>query len=792
MPPEAADPLVPVVDEAVLPARLRRPLDLVRLIAALLAATAVMLVAFFATGTTAGLEEDLSEATNRLPDIVVLLLNIVGGIGLLTLPVAAAVDLLARGRGRQLLEALVALFAAVAVLMVGSIIVGEFGSNQVRVALAGSLSDSATAFLPLYGGLLAFVTVASLMARDRWNVVASVVVAALFVVSLLSGGTSVAGIAISALIGWAVGLATRYALGTPTTRPRGASVAQVLVDFALPVTQLVATGETVVGRHYRADLADGSGLDVVVLDRDLEGAGFARALWRGLRLRPVLGGPTFNMRHALETRSLLSYACLAAAVPSPRLIAASEIGPDAALLAYERLDASPLADQPEQITDADLDRVFEVLATLQRHHLAHRSLSPRTVLRATDGQIVVTEVGDGAIASGDLLARIDIADMMCTLAALVGPERTVAAGVRVLGAEHLGRALPVLQPVALGHEVRNLVKKDKNLLVGLRDALVELRPEGPIEQIQIERVKPRTLITIILGTVAGYLLLSQLAEVDLVGLFRDANWAWLAVGVVFALATYPGSAWAIKGFVPERIRLLPTVAAQVAADFATLVTPPTLGTVAINLRFLQRNGVHPALATASLGVGQIAAFIVHIMFLLVFGVAAGTNADFAISPPDGAILFLVALLAAVVAIALLPPVRTRLWGRLAPTLRQVWPRMVTIMQQPLKLVEGVGGAALVNIGYIGTLAACVYALGGDANIAGIGFVYLTGAVIGQAAPTPGGLGAVEAAMAAGLTAIGLDSGLAVSAVLIYRVITFWLPTVPGWFCLNWLTRKGLL
>ena len=71
-------------------------------------------------------------------------------------------------------------------------------------------------------------------------------------------------------------------------------------------------------------------------------------------------------------------------------------------------------------------------------------------------------------------------------------------------------------------------------------------------------------------------------------------------------------------------------------------------------------------------------------------------------------------------------------------------------------------------------------------------MYLAGATIGQAAPTPGGLGAVEAALAAGLTAAGLDGGLAVSAVLLFRLVTFWLPTIPGYLSFNWLTKKGAL
>jgi uncharacterized protein (TIRG00374 family) len=110
----------------------------------------------------------------------------------------------------------------------------------------------------------------------------------------------------------------------------------------------------------------------------------------------------------------------------------------------------------------------------------------------------------------------------------------------------------------------------------------------------------------------------------------------------------------------------------------------------------------------------------------------------------------------------------------------------------MKLVEGIGGIVLLNLAYIVVLIACVRAFDGDLNVAAIAFVYLAGATIGQAAPTPGGLGAVEAALAAGLTAAGLPGGIAVSAVLLFRLITFWIPTIPGYAAFNWLTKKGYL
>jgi uncharacterized protein (TIRG00374 family) len=59
-------------------------------------------------------------------------------------------------------------------------------------------------------------------------------------------------------------------------------------------------------------------------------------------------------------------------------------------------------------------------------------------------------------------------------------------------------------------------------------------------------------------------------------------------------------------------------------------------------------------------------------------------------------------------------------------------------------------------------------------------------------PTPGGVGAVELALSAGLAAAGLPTAAAASAVLIFRLLTFWLPVPLGWFALSYLQRHDAL
>jgi undecaprenyl-diphosphatase len=99
---------------------------------------------------------------------------------------------------------------------------------------------------------------------------------------------------------------------------------------------------------------------------------------------------------------------------------------------------------------------------------------------------------------------------------------------------------------------------------------------------------------------------------------------------------------------------------------------------------------------------------------------------------------------------------------------------------------------LVTLAYIGALAAAVAAMHGNLTIAEVGAVYLGASIIAAAAPTPGGLGAREAAVVAGLTTVGLESGAAVAAVLAYRLVTYWLPILPGWLSFQMLERRGLI
>lgn len=782
-----------VIEGDVIPRRIRRPADLTRFAVAIILSALVFAGAYFASSTASGIDRDLTVVSSNIPQPLVFIANLATVFGVLILPVAAVIDLAIRKRGRQLLESIGVLMFTLGIVWVLALWIQHSENAQLLTAMTGR--PTVTNVLPLnatLAAMVAFITVARLLDRTRWAVASTLLVLAIVLANMVTGGITVAALLVSVLIGWTLGLLTRYALGTPTTRPNGIEVASALEKSGFPLTVLRASHETAGGRRYSATTRSGERMEVLVLDRDLEGSGLVRGMWRSLRVQDGFGSVGFTMRSRLEHAALQSFAAQAAGAPVPRLEVVAAVGPDAAALAYARIEGMTFSELGPRLQQRDLEGAFRALRALHEAGISHRALHADHLLRDPNGGVWLLDPEEGSVAAGDVAERLDIAELLCTLAMLTDPDLALAAGRRVLGEKRVAMALPVLQPVAMSAVTRKAIKRRKDILVKLRESLEEIAPDGPAEEVRVERLRWRTVFTVIAGVVASYILLIQLGQVNLVQLITQANW-WWGVGAVFlTILTYIGAAFSVEGFVPEKLHFWRTFQAQWAAAFATLVSPPTLGSFGVNLRYLQKSGLHPALAAASIGVSQVMAFVMHILLVLGVGVIAGSQREVELAPPAWAIIVGIVFIAILILLFILPITRHWAQKRIRPILSQVGPRLLTLAQTPAKLARGIAGFILLNMGYCFALYACVQAFGGGAGWAAVAIVYLVGATVGQVAPTPGGLGAVEAALTAGLAGVGVSGDIALSAVLLFRIFTFWLPTVPGWFCFNDMLKKGYL
>jgi uncharacterized membrane protein YbhN (UPF0104 family) len=542
------------------------------------------------------------------------------------------------------------------------------------------------------------------------------------------------------------------------------------------------------GRVYAVTDSTGTRRDVVVLDGDRQVLGTLASAWAALRLRGLERRAVVNLRWAVERASLMTYAARAVDVRTPALVGVAE-AEDSVVIAHEHLgDARRLADlAPAEITDALLADLWSQLRRAHAAGLAHRDLADDVVL-VHAGQVWLVGWSNGEITSPELSRRVDIAQLLALLAMRVGVERAVGSAATVLDRGLLGAIAPLLQPVALPSETRALTRQRKAVLADLRAALVELiPPAADVEPVQLTRFSGRTVVTTTIAVVAVWLLLTSLNAEQLNESLQRANPWWAAFAFVVGMLPYIGAAMSLRAFSPVPLRLWQTTVVQVASSIVALVAPAGVGPAALNLRYLNRKKVDTPLAVASVALMQVSQFVTTVALLLV--VAALTGSGSALRVPDAAVFVVMGLILAAVGVALaVPHVRQWAWAKAGPTIRQVWPRVLWVVGQPGRLMQGIVGNLIMTCGYIAAFAATLAAFGQEVPLTELAIIYLGGMALGSAVPTPGGLGTVELALSGGLAAAGVPPAVAASVAVLFRVLTFWGRVPLGMLAMRRLQR----
>lgn len=782
------EPQVEIADDR--PRRVRRSLDLVRLAGLLLVIVLAGGIGTVANDTAHSANDDLSRLFNEIPHLLVRGLSLLGTLGALALPIALGIREIVRGHPRRLIEGLATGLLAIVVVQ----IIGRAISADSSSALHASLTQLAhgATLRPLDAYLAALFALALVLgvAGDGWRaafwVVATVYIASAFIASQ----ASLLALLASPTIGAAVGLAVRYVAGTVNERPDMARVLAELrprgFDF-VRIERVRGTGDS--HRDYLATTRTGEHLNVLVFDRDLIASGAVYGIYRRLRLRAVVAtSPALSLERTTERRASLAMTAAAADVRIPRFVAGEAVGPDTIVLVYERIAGSELKDP----TDAQLADLWSNVVRLHYVGMTHRGLAAGRILLDDDGRVVLPVPTDGALFATELRVALDRAQVLITTAQLAGAARAVAVARTVLTDEELAATMPLLQPIALSRATRAAIRKDSELLESVASAIQGQTHQRPPEPVKVERIRPRVVLSIVAVIVAGYLLVGQLGSVDLVTVFDAARWRWVPLVIMASAATYFAAALSLIGFVREKLSFLRTTLVQLAASFVGFVAPPSVGGLAINVRYLRVAKVSATGAATSVGVSQAVNAVVHALLLILLAAATGVSSRHSLPIPGWAFVVLGA--AAVLALLILAVPGPRHWilARAVPAFREAVPRLLSLLSSPTKLTEALSGTLLLNVFYVAALWFAVQAFGGGVGLAGVAVVYLAGAAVASVAPTPGGLGAVEVALSTGLAAASMPTAAAVSAVLLFRIGTFWLPVPAGWVALHFLQRRGAL
>jgi len=803
---EVADTRGPVrdipVEEPPLPRRTRPPLDIFRLVLTALGIAGVLGLAIIAEQTLSGLAEDLQELGDRIPDELEAILSFAAEFVGLILPPLLVVQLMLRGRLRTTAEVLIAgVLAAVAAAafsfwlrdggpeLFGNAFVPAVQSDYAAPAAPVEVVGPVPAYPAL---LVAIITVAAWIDLKRARQAALFAISASLAVGLLVGTATVAGTVLALGVGHLVGLGVRLVSGRPSTAPDGRDIAALMLAEGYDVRR-VRADQVDQHRRYVVETA-AQPLGVTVLDRENEGAGMlGRAIARIRTREEVLPHEALTMRAVLDQTTLLSLAVGRAGARTPRLRHALKIGADAVAIVFEHVPGRPLAEVPPgEISDAMLHDLWRQIDKLRLNQVAHRRLSGRTILVGDDGRLWLLNPSGGEIAASELALRVDLAHGLVAVGIVVGAERAVATAMDVLGAEQVAHAVPLMQPLAMARTTRTRLRSRRGLLSELRDRVVARADVEPDETIRIERLRPLSLLTGVGAVAAVYLIGTQLTDVPFAGLISRIQWTWVPVAMVSMAVSFVGATWALLGFVPERIPFWRTFCAQVSLGFVRLVAPATVGTAAINIRLLTKAGVAGPLAAASVAANQVGNVAVSIPLIIVLGLATGSSVAASLEPSPAMLAVIGAIVLLAALMLLVAPIRARALASWKEFAQRGLPRLLDVMGNPRKLAEALGGIVLQATALVFCFYACLQAMGATVNIAALAVVQLVGNTVGTAVPTPGGLGAVEAALTAGVTAIGVSTGVAVSSVLLFRLVSFWLPILPGWIMWTQMQKRNLL
>jgi uncharacterized protein (TIRG00374 family) len=820
--PALADAQVVIEPLATVP-NVRRAADVLRLILALTVLLVGLLVATLADAGVRSSERGLLETIVTLPASLRDALTAAAQLVAVLLPAAVVVALAVRRRfadvGKVVIAGVVGILAGV---LVSHLLLEDSHPPNWHELLTGRNGIVAVTVPPVawLAGTTAVVTAAGTELSRRWRRGLWWLTAIAAVVEVMVGGFLPVDVVVAAALGISVGSSILLVFGEPGRRPTAAQVVTALqacgVDVAT-IKQLPPRGEG--PDLFGATTREGIRLAVRVYAGDDRDRDRLARLTRWLLVRdPQDDRPGATVESAAEHEMLAMVAAARAGgrVPDPVVAypVAGRPGPPGALVAWidvsgQRLDLV----SPEQVSDAALADLWHSVSRLQQHRLAHRQLRPDNITVDGSDRAWLTGLVLAELGANDRQLATDVAELLASLAVLIGVDRAVASAVAGLGAPTVAAAAAYVQPLAMtgptqatlrDYDHERSVTRSRgmerlrpggrpSLYADLRTAVAQASGEPPVKPEQLARFTWKKALTLLGAFAVIYLLLPQLANAGAaVRALGHADWWWVLAAVPALFVAQAFSTLLQLGAIPADLPFGPTYMVSFGGSFLNRVTPNNVGGMALNFRYQQKAGVDSGAASASVGLQTIAAMAATTLLLAVFFARTGRNSSlhFHFHLHQWVLVLITAALVGCALFGLSPRGRRFFHDKIWAFIRSAGAAIAQVAKSPRHLaLTGVGalGGPMVQIV---ALWLCVHALGGQLPFVQVGAVYLGSHLVASAAPVPGGLGALEAALIAGLSALGMPVGAAASAVLIYRLLTYWLTVPVGWLSLKVAEERG--
>jgi len=776
----------------------RRTNDIVRLASAGVFLVVVVTSSLITRNEWDALEKSISGLVDVLSPTQSNAVYLVYGIAILALPFMILIGLIV-GRQWKLLGAYAA--AGVIAILALSITGNGIAAPRWHFDLTERLDTVLSQFLddPRWIAMLAAVLTVSgpwLPAQWRrwWWTLLLAFVPIHLVVSAVVPARSLLGLA----VGWFVGALVVLVVGTPALEVPldGAVRAMTRRGFrvsALRVVRPAGRGPLVLiaTEDHAGDTDPGTAI-VELYGPHQRGGGALRQFWSKLRLRDSETAPLqTSLPRAVEHRALMAIAVGDLALANTSPIAMSTLDRGWTLYAHKPSRGATIDDC---VDDTPVARIWDSLEVLHSQQISHGDLRSKEIT-VVDGTPMFGGFSFAEYGASEAHLHTDIAQLLLTTTDLYGAEPAVQAAITVFGSETVLAASRRLTKSAVPKRIRASLGDAKAAMSATRDEVKHQTGADQIETETITRFTRNQLIQMGLLVALVYVAYPFIASVPVFfSELRSANWWWALAGLAVSGLKYLGAGAALWACADGLVKFRNLAIMQVANTFAATTTPAGVGGLALSTRFLQKGGLGALRATTAVALQQSVQVLTHITLLIIFSAAAGASADLGRFVPGSTVLYLIggAALGAVGVFLFVPKLRRWLATAVRPRLKEVLDDLAELAREPRRLAVIVLGCAATTLGAALALWASIAAFGGDASFVTVTIVTMVGGTLASAAPTPGGVGAVEAALIGGLAAFGVPTAIAVSSVLLYRILTVWLPVFVGWPIVRWLTRNDMI
>ncbi|WP_236630750.1 lysylphosphatidylglycerol synthase transmembrane domain-containing protein [Bifidobacterium aemilianum] len=793
------------------PRRTRDFGDLIHAVLAVIAALAVIIVALYLRGITSGVESDAHSAGQALNWIMDLPASMLQQLATIIIVVSVLLHLLINREWLQSAATVIALFGGYLAIWSLSTLLTQLGNPALLSSMASFTSNQGPTLLPdIYAGVGAFLTVAGprrthSTVKWGWNILYGVAV-----ILVVMSWHSVTGVCVSFAVGRVVGMVIRFVIGTRNQGSWGRQIMLALDSIGLDLVSLERrtfeqTESKVLqadpdddlienSRTYDALDSDGHRYIVSVLDNQTHMAGYLNQLWQWVRLSGVSmrRDRSASMANHHHLAMLLGLANAGLATPNAYGVADSD---ESSILVF-RAEAAPLACNLDTLSDRDAKAFMTYLGTAHARGYTHRRITPDTLVHLPSGQAIIGGWQNGDCASGSANMALDKVQLLVLCASLIGLDRTLPLAQEAWGLHQLLDLAPFVQRAAVPSATRALPAWDKRVLADIRERLKAMAPEEAdqsTENVALSRFSLRSFLVLALGIIAAAVIFTQLRPDEVIAALKQAKASSALVCVLFGFLAWVGSAIALGAFLPhDKRHPLPLYCTQAASGFTAVSMPAGVGPAFVNLQYLRKNGFTTTAATAITSAAWAIQSLMTIILIFVIGIFTGRNSLSGMIPTNTLVIVIgavVLLLSASMAIA---PLRRLITDKYLPMLKAYGRQLLDVLSQPKQLGMGVLGAFILNVATGLGFWAALLAFGYQTNPVETIFIFLLANTLGSAVPTPGGLGAVEAALTFAFSSVGVPAAVALSATLLYRVSFYWLRIPVGAMAMKWLGRHKLI